>query len=48
MTEHEQLCPGGLDESAIEEDDVVRAAEQPVGSAVDTTAEATETTAAEE
>ena len=48
VAEYEQLCPGGLDEGAIEEDDAVHAAEQPAGSAVDTTAEATETTAAEE
>ena len=33
---YEQLCPGGLDDGAIEEDDVVRAAEQPAGSAVGT------------
>ena len=36
VAEYEQLCPGGLDEGAIEEDDVVRAAEQPAGSAVGT------------
>ena len=36
-----QLSPRGLDESAIEEDDVVRAAKQPKGSAVDTAAKAT-------
>ena len=48
VAEYEQLCPGGLDEGAIEEDDVVRAAEQPAGAAVDTAVEATETTAAED
>ena len=47
VTEYKQLCPGGLNEGAIEEEDVVCAAEQPAGSSVDTTAEATETTAAE-
>ena len=40
VAEYEQLCPGGLDEGAIEEDNVVRAAEQPAGAAVDTAAEA--------
>ena len=48
MAEYEHLCRSGLDEGAIEEDNVVLAAEQPAGSAVDTTGEATETTAAEE
>ena len=43
VTEYEQLCPGGLDEGAIEEGCVIRAAKQPAVSAVDTTAEATET-----
>ena len=41
VAEYEQLCPGGLDEGAIEEDNVVRAAEQPAGAAVDTAVEAT-------
>ena len=41
MAEYEQLCPGGLDEGATKEDDVVRAAEQPAGSAIDTAAETT-------
>ena len=41
VAEYEQLCPGGLDKGAIEEDDVVRAAEQPADAAVDTDAEAT-------
>ena len=41
VAEYGQLCPGGLDEGAIEEDNVVRAVEQPVGSVVDTAAEAT-------
>ena len=27
VAEYDQLCPGGLDEGVIEEDDVVRAAE---------------------
>ena len=48
VMEYEQLCPGGLDEGAIKEDNVVRAAKQPAGSAINTTVEATETTAAEE
>ena len=43
---YEQLCPGRLDEGAIEEDDMARAAEHPAGSAVKTTAEAAEATAA--
>ena len=43
--EYEQLCLGGLDKGAIKKDDVVRAAEQPAGSAVDTAAEATATAA---
>ena len=41
VAEYEQLCPDGLDEGALEEDDVVCAAEQPAGSAVDTAAETT-------
>ena len=44
LGEYEQLCPGGLDEGAVEEDDEVRAAEQPAGSAVDATTEATAAT----
>ena len=48
VAKYEQLCPGGLDEGAIKEDNVVRVAEQPSGSSTDTTAEATETTAAED
>ena len=39
VAEYKQLCLGGLDEGAIKEDDVVRAAKQSVGSAVDTAAE---------
>ena len=48
LAEYELLCPGGLDEGAVKEDDEVHAAEQPAGSAVNTTAEVTVATAAEE
>ena len=48
MAEYEQLCPGGLDEGAVKEDNEVCATEQPAESAVDTTAEATDATAAED
>ena len=48
VAEYEQLCPDELDKGAIKEDDLVRADEQPAGSAVDTAAEATETTAAKD
>ena len=48
LAEYEQLCPGRIGEGAINEDDEVCAAEQPAGSAVDTTAEATVATAAED
>ena len=41
VAEYEQLCPGRLDEGAIKEDDVVRAAKQHAGFTVDTAAEAT-------
>ena len=41
LAEYDQLCPSGLDEGAVEEDDEIRAAEQPTGSAVDIAAEAT-------
>ena len=47
VAEYEQLCPDGLDEDTIEEDNVV-CVEQPAGSSVDTTLEATETTTAED
>ena len=43
---YEELCPGGLNKGAFEEDDEARAAEQPAGSAVDTAAEATATATA--
>ena len=39
LAEYEQLCPGGLDEGVVEEDDQVRAAEQLAGSVVNTAAE---------
>ena len=46
LVEYEQLCPGGLDEGAVKEDDEVRAVEQPAGSTVNVTAEATAATTA--
>ena len=45
LAEYEQLCPGGLDQGAVEEDaraaDQARVVEQPAGSAAEAAAEAT-------
>ena len=38
LAQYERLCPGGLNESAVEEDEQAHAAEQPAGSSVETPA----------
>ena len=41
LAEYELLCPGGLNEGAVEEDEQARAAKQPVGSTVKNASPAT-------